>query len=70
MDGAQVAVANYRPDWWPTATDCLIRRVRLTPEQVSADPVHGGAGPCTPTSVPCRSPNSPKQTPSTPIRSS
>jgi hypothetical protein len=38
MDGAQVAVANYRPDWWPTATDCLIRRVRLTPEQVSADP--------------------------------
>jgi hypothetical protein len=35
---AQVAVANYRPDWWPTATGCLIRRVRLTPEQVPADP--------------------------------
>jgi hypothetical protein len=38
MDGAQVAVAGYRPEWWPAATDCLIRRVRLTPEQVSADP--------------------------------
>jgi len=38
MDGAQVAVADYRPDWWPTATRLLIRRVRLAPEQVSADP--------------------------------
>jgi hypothetical protein len=38
MDGAQVAVANYRPAWWPSATRLLIRRVRLSPEQVSADP--------------------------------
>jgi Transposase DDE domain group 1 len=38
MDGAQVAVADYCPDWWPTATRLLIRRVRLTPAQVSADP--------------------------------
>jgi len=38
MPGAQVAVANYRPDWWPSRTWLLIRRVRLTPEQVSADP--------------------------------
>ncbi|MGH3818523.1 MAG: hypothetical protein ACRDRE_12305, partial [Pseudonocardiaceae bacterium] len=38
MDGAQVAVAGYCPDWWPTATRLLIRRVRLAPEQVSADP--------------------------------
>jgi hypothetical protein len=38
MDGAQVAVAQYSPDWWPAATRLLIRRVRLTPEQVSADP--------------------------------
>ena len=38
MDGAQVAVADYRPDWWPTATRLLIRRVRLAPAQVSADP--------------------------------
>jgi hypothetical protein len=38
MDGAQVAVANYRPAWWPSATRLLIRRVRLDPEQVSADP--------------------------------
>jgi hypothetical protein len=38
MDGAQVAVAQYCPDWWPSATRLLIRRVRLAPEQVSADP--------------------------------
>ena len=38
MDGAQVAVADYRPDWWPAATRLLIRRVRLAPDQVSADP--------------------------------
>jgi Transposase DDE domain group 1 len=38
MDGAQVAVADYCPDWWPSATRLLIRRVRLAPEQVSADP--------------------------------
>lgn len=38
MDGAQVAVAYWCPDWWPAATRLLIRRVRLAPEQVSADP--------------------------------
>jgi hypothetical protein len=38
MDGAQVAVADYCPAWWPSATRLLIRRVRLVPEQVSADP--------------------------------
>ena len=38
MDGAQVAVADYRPDWWPANTWLLIRRVRLAPAQVSADP--------------------------------
>ena len=40
MDGAQVAVAQYTPDWWPTATRLLIRRVRLDIDagQVSADP--------------------------------
>jgi hypothetical protein len=38
MDGAQVAVAEYCPDWWPADTRLLIRRVRLDPEQVSADP--------------------------------
>ena len=38
MDGAQVAVADYRPDWWPANTSLLIRRVKLDPEQVSADP--------------------------------
>jgi hypothetical protein len=38
MEGAQVTVANYCPDWWPATTRLLIRRVRLDPEQVSADP--------------------------------
>jgi Transposase DDE domain group 1 len=38
MDGAQIAVADYSPDWWPSATRLLIRRVALAPAQVSADP--------------------------------
>ena len=38
MDGAQVAVAEYCPDWWPADTRLLIRRVLLDPGQVSADP--------------------------------
>ncbi len=39
MAGAHVAVADYRPDWWPADTYCLIRRVRLdvAAGQVSAD---------------------------------
>lgn len=38
MAGAQVAVTDYTPDWWPAATRLLIRRVLLAPEQISADP--------------------------------
>lgn len=38
MPGAQIAVADYRPDWWPANTFLLIRRVRLDISQVSADP--------------------------------
>jgi Transposase DDE domain group 1 len=40
MDGAQVVVADYCPDWWPATTRLLIRRVRLkvAAGQVSADP--------------------------------
>jgi hypothetical protein len=40
MPGAQVAVAEYCPDWWPATTRLLIRRVRLdvAAGQVSADP--------------------------------
>jgi hypothetical protein len=38
MDGAQVAVAEYCPDWWPASTRLLVRRVALDPAQVSADP--------------------------------
>ncbi len=38
MDRAQVAVADYRPDWWPASTVLLIRRVRLDSCQISANP--------------------------------
>jgi hypothetical protein len=38
MDNAQIAFAGYCPGWWPESTRLLIRRVRLDPEQVSADP--------------------------------
>ena len=38
MDGAQVAVAEYCPDWWPADTRLLVRRVALDPQQVSAGP--------------------------------
>jgi hypothetical protein len=38
MDNAQVAVAEYCPDWWPEGTRLLVRRVALDPGQVSADP--------------------------------
>ena len=40
MAGAQIAVADYCPNWWPTATRLLIRRVRLDVAHgaVSADP--------------------------------
>lgn len=38
MPGAQVAVADYRPAWWPTDTRLLIRRLRLDTDQISSDP--------------------------------
>ena len=38
MDNAQVAVSPYKPADWPDGTVLLVRRVRLDPEQVSADP--------------------------------
>lgn len=38
MPGAQLAIADYRPAWWPTSTRLLIRRVALDPAQISADP--------------------------------
>jgi len=39
MTGAQVAVANYHPDWWAADTYLLIRRVHLdmTAGQFSPD---------------------------------
>ncbi len=38
MGNAQVAVAEYCPDWRPATTRLLVRRVLLDPAQVSADP--------------------------------
>ncbi|HEX9177418.1 MAG TPA: IS1380 family transposase [Mycobacterium sp.] len=38
MPDAQVAVSDYAPADWPPDTRLLIRRVRLWPDQVSADP--------------------------------
>jgi len=38
MDNAQVAVSPYKPADWPEDTVLLIRRVKLDPDQVSADP--------------------------------
>jgi len=38
MDDAQVAVSPYKPADWPEDTVLLIRRVKLDPDQVSADP--------------------------------
>jgi hypothetical protein len=38
MDHAEVAVCDYVPDWWPADTVCLVRRVRIPVEQISADP--------------------------------
>ncbi len=38
MQNAQVAVSPYKPADWPDGTVLLVRRVRLDPEQVSADP--------------------------------
>ena len=62
MADAQVAVADYCPDWWPAATRLLIRRVRARRRPPGRSPPTrgpGGAAPCTPTSAPCRSPSSP-----------
>ncbi len=38
MKDAQVAVSQYKPADWPQDTVLLVRRVKLDPEQVSADP--------------------------------
>ena len=45
MDGAQVAVADYCPDWWPANTRLLIRRVRLDPARCPLTRGRGAAHP-------------------------
>ena len=72
MTNAQVAVAEYCPDWWPAATRLLIRRVRLDVSAGRSPPTRGPDvdEPCTPTSGRCRSTSWPPRTPSTATRSS
>ena len=70
MQNAQVAVSPYKPADWPEDTVLLVRRVKLDPDQVSADPGPGAAAPCTRTSGPCRSPSWSKYPLSTPAVSS
>ena len=71
MDGAQVAVAEYCPDWWPADTRLLIRRVACwTRPRSPPTRGPGAAAPCTRTSAPCRSPSWPAPGRSTPTRSS
>ena len=56
MDGAQVAVAEYCPDWWPASTRLLIRRVAAGPGAglrrpavpAPPHPAPGPAGPADP----------------------
>jgi hypothetical protein len=38
MPGAQVAECDYRPAGWPAGTRCVVRRVRIDPGEVRADP--------------------------------
>lgn len=38
MEHAELAVCDYVPDWWPADTACVVRRVRIPVEAVSADP--------------------------------
>jgi hypothetical protein len=70
MDNAQVAVAEYCPDWWPADTRLLIRRVRLDPARSPLTRGHGGAAPCTPPSGTCCSRTWRSSLPSTPTASS
>jgi hypothetical protein len=53
MDGAQVAVADYRPDWWPSNTWLLIPRTCLTAVRSRRIRGPGSAGACAPASAPC-----------------
>ena len=69
MDGAQVAVAEYCPDWWPANTRLLIRRVLLdTGAGLRRPAVTAAPHPAPRTSAPCRSPSWPAPGRSTPTR--
>jgi len=38
MPGGQVAACDYTPAGWPEGSYCIVRRVKLTAEKISADP--------------------------------
>jgi hypothetical protein len=70
MGNAQVAVAEYCPDWWPADTALLVRRVLLDPAQVSADPRSRRRRTLHPDQRALRSPSWPRRERSTPTRPS
>ena len=57
MDNAQVAVAEYCPDWWPASTRLLVRRVLSIRSRSRPTRGPGAAARCIQTSGPCRSPS-------------
>ena len=73
MPAAQVAVADYCPNWWPAATRLLIRRVRLDVDARAGLRRPAGAAAPHPAPRPARPaarPSWPPPTPSTATRSS
>jgi len=38
MPGGQVAACDYTPAGWPQGSYCIVRRVKVTAEKISADP--------------------------------
>ena len=61
MDSAQVAVAEYCPDWSSRRTPgCWSAGWRWIRSRSRPTCGPGAAGPCTPTSAPCRSPSWPR----------
>ena len=72
MTGAQVAVADYCPKWWPANTRLLIRRSGSTPATARSPMTRerGAAAPCTQITERSRSTNSPRSTACSPTRSS
>jgi len=57
MDNAQVAVAEYCPDWWRPAPGCSTAGWRWSRSRSRPIRGPGDGAPCTPASEPCRFPS-------------